>query len=180
MNIIEIMPESIPSEVRSNIEKLWNQDIPRKIMICLSKEEQTTASRIKEIIGHSSSTLHENIRKLENADLIDAEMVYEGNKQKIIKSRIITVSKNPEQKRKFKKYFQGIWVNSEKSKTIINFLKENNNNYYTVEDIAAQTGIPVDDVELLLSNWDSFTTRALSDFFKDSPFEKKIMYKGKK
>ncbi len=177
--LIEITPDSIAPTKRANIELLWSQDIPRKILIHLSSVEDTTAARIKEEIGHSSSTLHENIRKLEKAGLISAKMIYKGNKQKIIRSNLICVSKNPEHKRRFKKYFQGMWVDSDKSLKIIGFLNKHKEDFFTSEQISIKTKIPVDDVELILSNWDSFTTLALSDFFKKRPFEKKTLYRAK-
>ena len=177
--IVDIIPDSITPELRAAIERAFTHDIMRKILITLSKAGETTAARIKEMIGHSSSTLHENIRRLELLGLVDAEMVYTGNKQKVLKSKVIFVSKNPEHKRKFKKYFQGIWINSDSSKKIIEFLRKNKTKFYTAEEISAKIDVPVDDVELLLSNWDSYTTRALSDFMKRRPFEKKTLYRGK-
>ena len=178
MNIIEITPTSISPADRSRIEKIWNQGIARDILIEVSREEEITATVIKDKIGHSSSTLHENLSKLEQSGLISTEMVYKGNKQKIIRSNIIAVSKNPEHKRRFNKYFQGIWINSEKSRKIVGFLKKNNKKFFTTEEIASQTDTPIDDVEIILNNWDSYTTRALSDFLKKKPFEKKVLYKG--
>jgi len=177
--IIDIIPESIDPGFRAAIERAWNQEITRKMLIELSRLEETTAARLKDAIGHSSSTLHENIRRLEELGLIESEMVYKGNKQKMLKARIITVSKNPEHKRRFKKYFQGIWIESDKSKEVIGFLKKNKGTFFTAEEISAQTGIPVDDVELQLSNWDSFTSRALSEFLKERPFEKKTLYRSR-
>lgn len=177
--IIDIIPDSIEAGLRSEIERYWAQEIPRQLLINISKYEETNAAQIKSEIGHSSSTLHENIRKLEKAGLIEAKMAYKGNKVKVIRPKMIAVSKNPEHKRKFKVYFKGIWVESEKSRRITEFLRKNKDRFYTAEEISTHTKVPVDDVELLLSNWDSYTTRALSDFFKERPFIKKVMYKGK-
>ena len=87
----------------------------KNILILLSNEGEITVPRIKETIGHSMSTLHENIKKLEDADLISTKMVYKLKKQKIIEPKILFATKNPKYKTKLKRFFQGLWVNSKKS-----------------------------------------------------------------
>lgn len=178
-DIIDILPTNISPVVRSTIEGIWKQHIPRKIMILLSGVESTTAPGIKKEIGHSMSTLHENIKRLESEGLISSEMVYTGNKQRVIRSNVLCVTKNPKHKERMRRFFQGMWVDSKKTKQIIDFLRANPKKYYSAEDISVHTKIPVDEVVLLLSNWDSIFTKGTSMLLKEVPFEKKILYRGK-
>ena len=161
--------------------ELWAQEIPRKIMMFLSTEHDVTAPKIKQAIGHSVSTLHENIKKLEDAGLIETKMIYVGNKQKIIKPRVVFVTKNPVFKSVVKNFLaKGFWIDSKNSRKVIGFLQENHDRSFTAEQISAKTKVPVDEIHTLLSNWDSQITRAFSDFLKEKPFEKYVMYKGRK
>ncbi|MFP4424115.1 MAG: winged helix-turn-helix transcriptional regulator [Candidatus Woesearchaeota archaeon] len=178
--IIEILPTTIPSETKYQIEKSWTQDIPRKILISLSGKDNHNATSLKKEIGHSSSTIHENLKRLEESGLIETKVIYEGNKQRIIKSNVLCITRNSPQKSRLQRFFQGLWVDSKKTKKIIDFLNNNPTKYFTTHEIALKTNIPIDEVELLLNNWDSQVTRGLSDFLKECPFEKKVLYKGKK
>jgi DNA-binding Lrp family transcriptional regulator len=178
--ILDILPKNLDAQKKNAIESMWIQYIPRKILLMLSGRENITAPQIKNEIGHSMSTLHDNIKRLEDADLIKTEMVYTQNKQRLINSNILCVTKSPKHKEKIKKFFQGMWVDSSKTQKILDFLNNDPNKYYTPEEISLNTKIPVDDVELLLSNWDSIMTRGVSALTREVPFEKKVMYKGKK
>ena len=175
--IIDFFPTDMASEIRSSIVNAWNQDIPRKILKELSTHAMTM-QELKTKIGHSNSTLHENIKKLEEANLIHTEIIYEGNKIRVLSPKILFVTKNPEFKTRIQKFFQGMWVNSDKNKKVIDFLQDNPDKFFSADQIAAKTNIPVDEVELILSNWDSQVTRAMSDFLKSKPFEKKVLYRG--
>jgi DNA-binding Lrp family transcriptional regulator len=177
--IIDILPKNIDSEKKNAIEILWNQHIAKKILILLSQYNEMTIPKIKDTIGHSMSTLHEMIGKLEAEKLIKSEMIYTKNKQRIITSNILCITRNPKHTEKIKRFFQGLWIDSKKTKKIVDFLNNNPQKYYTIEDISLETKIPVDDVELLLSNWDSLTTRGIKGLLKEAPFEKKVLYKGK-
>jgi DNA-binding Lrp family transcriptional regulator len=176
-DIIDFFPQEIPVDLKNKVINSWNQEIPRKILRELSTKEMTM-QELKAIIGHSNSTLHENIKKLEEQGLIYTNIVYEGNKIRILAPRIIFVNKNPEHKSKVQRFFQGMWVDSEKNKKIVEFLQENADKFFTSDQIAAKTGIPVDEVELILSNWESQFSRGLSDFLRSKPFEKKVLYRG--
>ncbi len=179
--ILDFLPKNIDNSFQSRILELWSQDIPRKILQYLSTEENVTAPKIRSAIGHSVSTLHENIKKLEENGLIETKMIYVGNKQKVIKPKVIFVTKNPKFKAVVKSFLsKGFWIDSDRSRKVIDFLQSNYTKSYTAEEISSRTGIPVDEIHALLSNWDSQITRAFSDFLKEKPFEKKIMYKGKK
>ena len=175
--IVDFFPADIPAETRSRVMTFWNQEIPRKILKELSVKE-LTMQELKNKIGHSNSTLHENILKLEEAGLIHTEIVYEGNKIRVLAPLILFVTKNAEFKTKVQKFFQGLWVNSDNNKKVIDFLQDNPDKYFTSDQIAAKTNIPVDEVEIILSNWDSQMSRGLSDFLKQKPFEKKTLYRG--
>ena len=133
---------------------------------------------LRKKIGHSNSTLHENVKKLEDQELIHTQLIYEGNKIRVLKPAFLFVTQNPKSKAQIKKFFQGIWVDSETNKKVVDFLQKNKEEYFTAEEIAAKTRLPVDDVQLALSNWESTVTRALSDVTKQKPFEKKTLYKG--
>ena len=175
--IQDFFPAHIGADLRNTVINHWDQEIPRKILRALSEGEKTMQELRKEI-GHSNSTLHENVKKLEELDLIQTKLIYEGNKIRILEPKFLFVTKNPSSKAQIKRFFQGLWVDSEANKKVIEFLNKNKGKYWTAEEIAAKTGIPVDDVELTLSNWDSKVTRALSDFNKQRPFEKKTLYRG--
>lgn len=180
--IVDFFPNTVNNEMKSQIQGLWAQEIPKKILMLLSTEKNITAPRIKERIGHSMSTLHENIKKLEDAGIIETKMIYVGNKQKVISPQVIFVTKNP----KFRSIIQnflsrgGFWVDSKKSTKIVDFLQKNAGKGFTAEEISARTKIPVDEIHTLLGTWDSQITRAFSDFLKEKPFEKVVLYKGVK
>lgn len=175
--IVDFFPTDIPAELRNKVIAAWNQEIPRKILKELSVKE-LTMQELKLKIGHSNSTLHENILKLEESGIIHTEIIYEGNKIRVLAPRILFVTKNQEFKAKVQRFFQGMWVHSDHNKQVIDFLQENPDKYFSTDQIAAKTNIPVDEVELILSNWDSQVTRSLSDFLKEKPFEKKVLYRG--
>ena len=125
------------------------------------------------------STLHENIKRLEIAGLIKATMSYKVNKQKIIETNLLAISKNTKLTETITKFLnQGLWVDTSLSDKIIEFLQDNCDTYFTTEEISAKTGIQLDEVQTLLDNWDSQITRAFSDFMKKQPFEKRVLYKG--
>ena len=176
--IQDFFPAHIDADLRNTVINAWEQEIPRKILRTLT-EGELTMQELRKKIGHSNSTLHENVKRLEEAGLIKTKLIYEGNKIRVLEPEFLFVTKNPSAKAQIKKFFQGLWVDSEANSKIIEFLNSNPDDYYTAEEIAAKTKIPVDDVELTLSNWDSKVTRALSDFNKQKPFEKKTLYKGK-
>lgn len=178
-NIIDFLPIDINDKIKNNIMEVWNNEICREILITLSEKGEMTAPELKKEIGHSASTLHENIKKLSDKDLIETKMVYEGNKKKVIKSRVLCITKNPKSKEMFKRFFRGLFVDTKKNQKIIEFLKKNPGKYFSVEEIAAKTKIPSDEIEILLENWDSQITRSFKDFLKEKPFEKKTMYRIK-
>lgn len=181
MQILDLLPKNIPNAYRAKILDLWSQEIPRKILMFLSTEQEVTAPKIKSAIGHSVSTLHENIKRLEDAGLIETEMIYVGNKQKIIKPNVIFVTKNPAFKAVVKNFLaKGFWVDSKNSNKIIEFLQTNSHRAFTAEEISSKTKVPVDEIHSLLANWDSQITRAFSDFLREKPFVKTVMYKGVK
>jgi DNA-binding Lrp family transcriptional regulator len=175
--VTDFFPPDITPELKNRVISAWEQDIPRKILKELSVKE-LTMQELKGLIGHSNSTLHENIKKLEEAGIIYSKIIYEGNKIRVLAPRFLFVTRNPEFRTKVQKFFQGMWVNGENNKSVISFLQDNPDKYFTSDQIAAKTGIPVDEVEILLSNWDSQFTRSLSDFLKQKPFEKKVLYRG--
>ncbi|MFP4112159.1 MAG: helix-turn-helix domain-containing protein, partial [Candidatus Woesearchaeota archaeon] len=161
--IIDFLPNMVDTEFKGKIRELWSQEIPRKILKLLSTEQKITAPKIKEKIGHSMSTLHENIKKLEDSGLIETKMIYVGNKQKIIEPKAIFVTKNP----KFKSIIQnflnrGFWIDSNKLNKIIDYLQKNPDKPHTAEELSTKLKIPVDEIHSLLSSWDSQVTRAFS------------------
>jgi hypothetical protein len=98
----------------------------------------------------------------------------------MINSKILFVTENNKLKKILTQLLnQGIWINKEKSDQITNFLQSNKEKYFSIEEISANTSIPIDEVKILLNNWESHITRAVSDFLKEPPFEKKILYKAK-
>lgn len=180
LEIIDILPKDTEPKVLACINEMWNQDIPRRILIEISSKEGITASDIKRSIGHSMSTLHENIEKLKTLGLIKTKMVYEQNKKKILSPNVLFVTRNPKFKEAFLRFFQGMWVDSKKTQKIIDYLQKHPDKYFSVEELSLKLKIPVDEIGLLLSNWDSQTTRAMSHFLKQKPFEKKILYRARK
>lgn len=178
-HIIDILPKNLNNKILSDIQKCWQRRIMREILIVLTKTEETTLSSLAKEINHSTSTIHENVEALERLELIESKISFKKKKQRIIKSKIICVTKNPKFKEKLKKFFQGIWIDDEQTKKIIDFLKENKHESFTAEKISAILQIPVDDVKLNLSNWDSPLTRGVSFYNKEPPFEKEITYRGK-
>ncbi len=175
--IYDFFPADIPADLKNKVIAAWAQDIPRKILKELSSKE-LTMQELKGMIGHSNSTLHENIKKLEETGLIYSSIIYEGNKIRVLQPRFLFVTRNQESKAKVQKFFQGLWVNGENNKKVVTFLQDSPDKFFSADQIAAKTGIPVDEVELILSNWDSQFSRALSDFLKQKPFEKKVLYRG--
>jgi DNA-binding MarR family transcriptional regulator len=178
--IIDILPKNISLKDKNDLEALWHQNIPRKILITISTQEQYNLIKLKEKIGHSTSTLHENIKKLEKKKLVTTKIIYEGNKQRIIIPNVLCITKNPKHKAIIKRVFQGLWVDSKNNKKVIEFLDSNPTKEFTIEEISFHTKIPVDDVELLLDNWESQATRAISNFLQKRPFTKRVLYKSSK
>lgn len=178
-HIIDITPIEIDPATRSRLEELWNHPISRKILIEISAGVPRLPD-IQKKIGHSASTLHEALQKLVHADLVRVEMSYEGNKHKILKSNVLCVTKSTSNKLALQKFFQGLWVDSEKTKRIIDTMEKKPHHWWTPEELSAMTKIPIEHITLLLSNFDSQTTRALSQFLKEPPFEKKVSYRFKK
>lgn len=175
--IIDFFPGNIDADTKNTIISTWGQEIPRKILRALS-EGAMTMQELRSSIGHSNSTLHENVKKLEELGLIRTEIVYEGNKIRQLQPKLLFVTKSPKFRTRITKFFQGIWVDGEANKKVVEFLQENSDDYFTVEEIAAKTDLTVDQVTIVLSNWDSQVTRALSDFMKKKPFEKRTLYRG--
>lgn len=178
-SIIDFFPNNLPENTRQAITEVWMQPICREILKLLTQHDKITAPVIQEQVGHSMSTLHENIKRLETTGLIKTTMSYKINKQKIIETNLLAISKNTKLTESITKFLnQGLWVDSSRSDTVTEFLQRNPDVYYTAEEISAKTGIQVDEVQTLLDNWDSQVTRAFSDFLKKRPFEKKVLYKG--
>lgn len=176
--IQDFLPKDIGNEIKANIINFWQQPIPRQVLKLLSEQESVTAPRIKEEIGHSMSTLHETIKRLEDADLIKTQMIYEGNKQKIITPLVFFVTQNPTFTAILKKAAnQGVWIDSEKSKRIMQFMEKNTGEFFSAEDISRKLKIPVDEVGTLLENWNSQFNRGISDFLKAKPFERRVSYR---
>lgn len=181
MAILDFFPAHLPEERKDVIRHMWGQEIPRKILLALAAEDTLTAPLIKERIGHSMSTLHENIARLADAKLITSTMIYKGNKQKVLSSNILCVSKNTPLTERITRFLnQGLWVDSKRGRAVIEFLDKHPGQYFDVHEISVKTSIPVDEVETLLENWDSQITRAFSDFLKKRPFEKKVLYRSSK
>jgi hypothetical protein len=178
--IIDYLPSDLDNKTKQSIIEAWGQEITKQILKVVSEYGEITAPKIKEVIGHSASTLHENIKKLEDLKLIKTEMIYKGNKKKVIMPRLLCVTKNPKSKEKFQKFFQGLFIDSNNSKKIIEFLSNNSKKFFSIEEISIKTKIPVDEIEIIMNNWESNITRSFSDFMKEKPFERKTLYKYKK
>lgn len=179
--LIDFFPTNIKEEMKERIKKYWDQPVAREILKFLSKEEVTTAPEIKNEIGHSMSTLHENITKLEADGIISTEMTYNQNKKKIIKPNVMFVNKNSKLTGAITKFLnQGLLVDTKTSKKIIKFLDENKEKAFTAEQISVKTGIQVDEIETLLNNWDSIVTRAFSEALRHKPFVKRVTFQSSK
>jgi hypothetical protein len=176
--ILDISPSELDPEIKSKVEETWNQPILREILILIS-EGTNRLPNIQKAIGHSSSTLHTAVERLKSLGLISCDMIYQGNKQKILSSNIICVTKNAKSKIALQKFFQGLWIDSSKTQKIIEVMSSSDH-WWSAEELSAKTKIPVDEISLLLSNFDSLTTKALSQFMKKPPFEKKVMYRAVK
>ncbi|HDP73360.1 MAG TPA: winged helix-turn-helix transcriptional regulator [Candidatus Woesearchaeota archaeon] len=179
-NIIEILPMEIEPALKDSLAYFWGKEVSRKILKHLSKYECAKMQDIRKDVGHSSSTVHEYLHKMEKSGIVELEKVYKGKKEILVKPKAICVTKNKRFKQSVSRFFQGLWVNSEKMNRIILLLHKNSDKFFTSEEISAKTSIPVDEVELLLSNWDSKLTRAVSDLTKEPPFEKRTVYRAMK
>ncbi|MEM4755936.1 MAG: winged helix-turn-helix transcriptional regulator [Candidatus Woesearchaeota archaeon] len=178
--ILDILPKELDEQFRSRLVMMWSEQIPREILLTLSSNGEMSATQIREIIGHSSSTLHENIKKLEEFGLVETEISYVGNKQRMIKPKVLFISKNPKFRRMLQRFFQGLYIEDEKMKKILGVLNANPDKYFTADELSLKTGVPADEIELLLSTWDSQLSRSFTDFLKKKPFEKKTLYKAAK
>jgi hypothetical protein len=175
--ILDVTPRELEPELRTRLEEVWASAIQRQILILLS-EGVNRLPDIQERIGHSPSTLHAAVQRLVDAGFIQAEMIYKGNKQKILASNVICVTRNPSSKVALQKFFQGLWVDSEKTNHIIGIMNAEPDRWWSMEELSVASHIPIDEIQILLSNFDSITTRAFSQFLKDAPFEKKVMYRA--
>jgi DNA-binding Lrp family transcriptional regulator len=175
------LPANMDERLKTRLRILWESEIPRKILMALSEDDELTTPELQQAIGHSMSTLHENIKKLQDAGLIEAKMSYVKNKKKVLTTKVLCVTQNPKLAAKLKGFLnKGLWVDSKKSKRIVRFLDDNPGVDFTVPEIASRTKIPADEVETLLTNWDAQITRAFSDFLKAVPFQKKVFYRSLK
>ena len=177
--ILDILPKETDNKLKSKIYEVWGNEINKKVLITLSMFDELSISELKRLVGHSISTIHDSVSKLESDGLIESEITYVNNKKKMLRPKIIFITKNPRFKIAFQKFFQGIWIDSKKTNKIIEFLGKYNKKYFTTEEISSKLKIPVDEVEILMSNWESPATRTLSNFLKERPFEKKVLYKGR-
>ena len=179
--ILDHFPASISHETQELIKKYWGQPVCREILKFLSKQEETTAPEIQEAIGHSMSTLHENITRLEADGLIMTEMVYKQNKKKIIRPNVMFVNKNSPLTERITRFLnQGLLVDTATSRKIIKFLDKHPDKAFSAEQISVKTGIQVDEIETLLNNWDSIVTRAFSEALRKKPFVKRVTYQSSK
>ncbi|MBW2982673.1 hypothetical protein KY327_00040 [Candidatus Woesearchaeota archaeon] len=176
--IIDVSPRELDPEVKSRLEDVWRQPILRDILILLS-EGVNRLPDIKYHIGHSPSTLHGAVQKLEGAGFLKTEMSYEGNKQKLLSSNVLCVTRNPRSKESLQRFFQGLWIDSAKTRKVIDAMSSDPDRWWTPEELSVKTKIPVDEISMLLSNFDSQMTRALSQFLKKPPFEKKVVYRAR-
>lgn len=178
--IIEILPKEKEVEIANKIQEVWSNKIYQDILIFISEKQETTPTEIKEKIGHSASTLHDYIKKLESLGLINSEISYIGNRKKIIQSKFTLITKNKKSKSFLQKFFQGLWVDSKTFNKIMDFLDKNKGLEFSAQEIATKTKIPVDEIEIAMSNWDGQISRTFKDFLKEKPFEKIVKYKIKK
>lgn len=178
-NILDIVPHEVDDELKANITKSWQQPICQKILKALSTNNSMTISSLASELGHSVSTIHENIRKLEQQELISTNISYEKKKQRVITSNILFATKSPKYKEALSKFFQGLWVNSKDSNTIIEYLEKNKPKKFTVAELSAGTNLPIHRVEIALSNWDNIITRGVSQVNKEQPFVKEVTYHAK-
>jgi DNA-binding transcriptional regulator GbsR (MarR family) len=178
--IIDYFPKSLEQGIITNIYEMWGQEIPQKIIKIVSQKYPITATEIKSELGHSSSTIFDNLKKLEQCNLIKTEISYIGNKKRVIYPKVFFVTKNNHFKQFMKKFFQGMWVDSDNFKKIMKFLQKNPNKFYTSEEISAKTNIPVDSVEITMQDYDSKIMQIFSTNKTHIPFEKKTVYKYRK
>lgn len=176
--IIDTSPWDLDPQVRSRLEEVWNHHISRDILLLVSDGVERLPD-IQDVIGHSPSTLHAALDKLVQAGFVKVEMSYKGKKQKVLSTDVVCVTKNPKSRQALQKFFQGLWVDSEKTNKVIAALQEEKGKWWSPEELSAKTRIPVDEIELVLSNFDSPMTRSLSHFLKEPPFEKKALYKAR-
>ncbi|MEM4396061.1 MAG: winged helix-turn-helix domain-containing protein [Candidatus Woesearchaeota archaeon] len=179
--LLDFFPKSkITPEMLKNISVAWENPIYRKILKYLSENKNVKLIELAENLNHSVSTISEAINRLESLALVTSELSFEGKKQRVINSKVLFVTKNPELKKIFNNLInQGIWIDMKKTKQIIEYLKKNKDKFLSVEEISLGTKIPVDEVRTLLENYDSFITRSFSEAFKETPFEKITLYKYK-
>ncbi|MEM1988221.1 MAG: winged helix-turn-helix domain-containing protein [Candidatus Woesearchaeota archaeon] len=179
--LLDFFPKSkITPEMLKNISVAWENPIYRKILKYLSENKNVKLIELAENLNHSVSTISEAINRLESLALVSSELSFEGKKQRVINSKVLFVTKNPELKKIFNNLInQGIWIDMKKTKQIIEYLKKNKDKFLSVEEISLGTKIPVDEVRTLLENYDSFITRSFSEAFKETPFEKITLYKYK-
>ena len=175
--IIDTNPKQLDPQLRSRLEEVWSHPISRQILVLVS-DGVNRLPDIQKNIGHSPSTLHAALDKLVQAGFITVEMSYKGKKQKLLSTNVVCVTKNPKSKRALQKFFQGLWIDSEKTNKIIEVIQKSPEKWWTAEEISKKSKIPIDEIQLLLSNFDSQTTKSLSQFLKKPPFEKKILYKA--
>lgn len=177
--ILDISPRELDASIKNQLEEVWSNNISRQILILIS-EGVNRLPDIQKTIGHSASTLHGAVQKLNQYGFLTYEMVYTGNKQKILSSNVLCVTKNSKSKVALQKFFQGLWIDSTKTKKIIKAMESDPKKWWTPEELSVKSKIPVDEISLLLSNFDSPTSKAMSQFLKEPPFEKEVKYKFKK
>ncbi len=173
------MPHELDDDIKATITKYWQQQISQKILKTLSSQGQMTISSLAKELGHSVSTIHENIKKLEGEQLITTAISYEKKKQRVITPNILFATKSPKYKEAISRFFQGLWVNSKDTTLIMDFLEQQKPKKLTVEEISAGTKLPVHRVEIALSNWDTVITRGISQLNKEKPFVKEVTYHAK-
>lgn len=178
-NILDIVPHQINDEIKANIVKSWQQPVSQKILKALSSTNNMTISSLAKELGHSVSTIHENIKKLEQLQIIQTTISYEKKKQRVITSNVLCATKSPKFKEALSKFFQGLWVNSKDTNVIMDFLQKHKPKKFTIEQISASTNLPVHRVEIALSNWDNIITRGVSQVSKEQPFVKEVTYYAK-
>lgn len=179
--LLDFFPKSkVTPEIIKNISIAWENPIYRKVLKYLSENKDVKLIDLATNLNHSLSTISDAVNRLESLGLITSKISFQGKKQRVINSKILFVTKNPELKKIFNNLInQGIWVDMKKTKEIIEYLKKNKDRFLTIEEISIGTKIPVDEVKTLLENYDSFITRSFSEAFKEIPFEKITLYKYK-